>query len=109
MILEQYCGLFLRCTTTYLPHSVLFLKKEHPSPVSWYQVSQQADTAYGVFCLFNMIIYMVYAIILSVHRRSVISSDLESSTAGAYKGEDQDNGVVNPDMDRAYGDAENEL
>ena len=52
---------------------------------------------------------MVYAIILSVHRRSVISSDLESSTAGAYKGEDQDNGVVNPDMDRAYGDAENEL
>ena len=72
-------------------------------------MSQQADTAYGVFCLFNMIIYMVYAIILSVHRRSVISSDRETSTAGAYKGEDRDNGVVNPDVDGGYVDAENEL
>lgn len=56
-----------------------------------------------------MIIYMVYAIILSVHRRSVISSDLATSTAGAYKGEDRDNGVVNPDVDGGYVDAENEL
>lgn len=56
-----------------------------------------------------MIIYMVYAIILSVHRRSVISSDLETSTAAAYKGEDGNEGVVNPDMDGGYGGDEAEL
>jgi len=36
-----------------------------------------ADTAYGVFCLFNMIIYFVWTIILTVHRRTVMISQKE--------------------------------
>ena len=67
----------------------------------------QGDTAYGVFCLFNMIIYLVYAIILSVHRRSVISSPKEMSNT--YKGDENNEGVVNPDMDQGYGGEDAEL
>ena len=64
--------------------------------------TEQADTAYGVFCLFNMIIYLVYAIILSVHRRSVVApvQNLNSST---YKG-DNNGEVVNPNMGNDNGD-----
>ena len=67
-----------------------------------FTATEQADTAYGVFCLFNMIIYLVYAIILSVHRRSVVApvQNLNSST---YKG-DNNGEVVNPNMGNDNGD-----
>ena len=67
-----------------------------------FAATEQADTAYGVFCLFNMIIYLVYAIILSVHRRSVVApvQNLNSST---YKG-DNNGEVVNPNMGNDNGD-----
>ena len=54
-----------------------------------------------------MIIYLVYAIILSVHRRSVISTPKEISNT--YKGDENNEGVVNPDMDQGYGGDDAEL
>ena len=71
--------------------------------------SAQADTAYGVFCLFNMIIYFVYAIILTVHRRSVIAPVAAPSSSN-YKADNAQ--IVNPDMDRGgdqYGGDDAEL
>lgn len=65
--------------------------------------SEQADTAYGVFCLFNMIIYLVYAIILSVHRRSVTISSVETNV---YKTDNTQ--VVNPHMGDGGGDYGND-
>ena len=65
--------------------------------------SAQADTAYGVFCLFNMIIYLVYAIILSVHRRSVT---INMSEANVYKTDNTQ--VVNPHMGDGGGDYGND-
>jgi anti-sigma28 factor (negative regulator of flagellin synthesis) len=54
-----------------------------------------------------MIIYLVYAIILSVHRRSVILIPEEINNGG-YKMDN--NEVVNPDMDNYnYGVDEAEL
>mmetsp|Transcript_35537 Transcript_35537/g.33708 ORF Transcript_35537/g.33708 Transcript_35537/m.33708 type:complete len:183 (+) Transcript_35537:100-648(+) len=55
--------------------------------------SAPADIAYGVFCLFNMIIYFVYAIILSMHRRSVIASPQEVNYQKEVVTPDQDGGV----------------
>jgi len=43
-----------------------------------------ADKAYGAFCLFNMIIYFVWTIILAVHRQTVMVSQKELE-AGAQK------------------------
>lgn len=49
-----------------------------------------------------MIIYMVYAIILSVHRRSVTATAMEPNY-------NESNEVVNPDMDGGYKGDEAEL
>ena len=76
--------------------------------LSW-TVSAEADTAYGVFCLFNMIIYFVYAIILTVHRRSVIAPVVAPSSSN-YKADNAH--IVNPDMERGdghYGGEDTEL
>lgn len=43
-----------------------------------------ADTAFGVFALFNLIIYMVWSIILSVHRHAFQGADEISSTPDSY-------------------------
>jgi hypothetical protein len=63
--------------------------------------SEQADAAYGTFCLFNMIIYFVYAIILTVHRRSVIAPVANNSSDG-YKNDNAE--IVNPSMGNGGGD-----
>ena len=64
-----------------------FLTSTNAKYFNFSAASEKADTAYGVFCLFNMIIYMVYAIILSVHKRSVMAS---TSDALAHKGDDNE-------------------
>lgn len=63
--------------------------------------SEQADTAYGVFCLFNMIIYFVYAIILTVHRRSVIAQVINPNIE-MYNSNSAE--IVNPEMGHRGGD-----
>ena len=57
-----------------------------------------------------MIIYFVYAIILSVHRRSVIAPVPNVDSSGVYKMDNNNNNeVVNPDNGNDYGNDEAEL
>ena len=51
-----------------------------------------------------MIIYMVYAIILSVHRRSVIAPSKQEEREERDEGEVYDEGVVNPHSEGYKGD-----
>lgn len=67
----------------------------------YFSASEQADTAYGTFCLFNMIIYFVYAIILTVHRRSVIAQVINPNIE-MYNSNSAE--IVNPDMGHRGGD-----
>jgi len=46
-------------------------------------VSANSDKAYGAFSLLNMIIYFVWAIILTVHRKTVMVSQKEVEAANA--------------------------
>ena len=53
--------------------------------------SAPADNAYGAFSLFNLIIYFVWAIILTVHRKTVMITQKEvdannSKEFAAYDG-----------------------
>jgi len=67
-------------------------------------VAYQSDAAFGTFCLLNMIIYLIWAIILSVHRRAVITAPAAGMEPEPYAHDNQDQ-VVNPgdgyDDDRA--------
>ena len=70
-------------------------------------ISYQSDAAFGSFCLLNMIIYLIWAIILSVHRRAVISPSTSTvSEPQPYEQDPNDGNVVNPD---GYGEDEAEL
>ena len=67
-------------------------------------IAYQSDAAFGSFCLLNMIIYLIWAIILSVHRRAVITAPAAGmEPQPAYE---QNDDVVNPD---GYGGDEAEL
>jgi hypothetical protein len=86
------------CSTVYCLGQILtLLDCSIPYRLLFRTDSEQADTAYGVFCLFNMIIYFVYAIILTVHRRSVIAPVVPQSSSN-YKVDNAH--IVNPDMER---------
>lgn len=65
-----------------------------------------ADKAYAVFSLINMIIYFVWAIILVVHRRTVMISqqELEASTAKEFSAYDGSNEIYNPAIGAAHGE-----
>ena len=64
--------------------------------------TSSTDVAYGVFALFNTIIYFVWAIILFVHRATVILD--ESAPSDAHS---QDDSSVNPTfMNRGYDEGE---
>lgn len=45
--------------------------------------SANSDKAYGAFALLNMIIYFVWAIILTVHRKTVMVSQKEVDAANS--------------------------
>ena len=57
-----------------------------------------------------MIIYLIWAIILSVHRRAVIGDPIpdDGGNQGVFKGNDQ-NEVVNPRMGGDYEEDQAEL
>lgn len=46
--------------------------------------TKSADTAFGVFALLNMIIYLVWAIILSVHRHAFQVAEESVSSSESY-------------------------
>lgn len=69
------------------------------------------DTAYAVFSLLNMIIYFVWAIILTVHRKSVMISQQEYDAArnkefAAQDGGETYNPTIGAQVDDFHGDQE---
>jgi hypothetical protein len=70
------------------------------------QKSGPADKAYAAFSLINMIIYFVWAIILVVHRRTVMISrqELEASTAKEFSAYDGSGEIYNPTVGAAHGE-----
>lgn len=65
-----------------------------------------ADKAFAAFSLLNMIIYFVWAIILVVHRRTVMISrqELEASTAKEFSAYDGSGEIYNPTIGAAQGE-----
>eukprot|EP01038_Epipyxis_sp_PR26KG_P009489 gene9489-12783_t len=66
-----------------------------------------SDKAYAAFCLINMIIYFVWTIILTVHRRTVMISkqDLDASQAKEFSQYDGSGGeTFNPTIGGGGGD-----
>lgn len=74
----------------------------------WYLLPETApsDQAYAAFSLFNMIIYFVWAIILTVHRRTVMISkqELEASAAKEFANYDGSNEIYNPTIGAGQGE-----
>lgn len=71
-----------------------------------YIATAGADKAYATFSLFNMIIYFVWAIILTVHRKTVMVSQSESQAKefAAYDGTQEE--VYNPAGPAYHGEQE---
>jgi len=70
------------------------------------QKAGPADKAFAAFSLLNMIIYFVWAIILVVHRRTVMISrqELEASTAKEFSAYDGSGDIYNPTIGAAQGE-----
>jgi hypothetical protein len=70
------------------------------------QKAGPADKAYAAFSLINMIIYFVWAIILVVHRRTVMISrqELEASTAKEFSAYDGSGEIYNPTVGAGHGE-----
>lgn len=70
--------------------------------------SDDADKAYAAFSMFNMIIYLVWGIILTVHRRTVMVTQQEADASkakefSAYDGT-EGNETYNPTIGAAGGE-----
>lgn len=62
-----------------------------------------ADSAFGAFALINMIIYIVWAIILGVHRQSVIDHSFQPPVHDEQEGyEHEHDHRANPAADHGY-------
>ncbi len=69
-------------------------------------ISYQSDAAFGSFCLLNMIIYLIWAIILSVHRRAVIAPPAAGEEAKQTSYEQYEDEGVNPEYRHEGDEAE---
>ena len=61
-----------------------------------------ADSAFGAFALINMIIYIVWAIILGVHRQSVIDHSFQPPVQEEHYYDNEHEQEANPAADKGY-------
>jgi hypothetical protein len=95
------CGVAGMLAQLFLVLMAVFFTLSTEATVMGYATAP-ADTAFGAFALINMIIYIVWAIILGVHRQSVIDHSFQPPVQEEQYYDHEHEQEENPSADRGY-------